>query len=259
MNTNREYYNYAIRHLETLNSVINQMERINDNLYSMYRRPLPTSTGSSRRNTTTNRQPSTSRFSNTYPTTNTTNTANTNNTLSNLATNVLTSLFLDPVPIYPTEQEIETATSVVAFADLPNEQTTCPITMVPFDENTEILRIDHCGHVFSKPAIMRWFRNHVSCPVCRHDVRESSIGATTQTGLGASPTGARTGAGATGLGVSPNTQTYQFDLNLDTNEIYNAFANNTGTNYSTEFYTFPLPPTYRRENRGNNNNNDNNV
>lgn len=253
MNTNREYYIYAIRHLETLNSVIDQMERINDNLYTMYRRPTSTTSGTSRRNTVTNRQPTSSRFSNTYVPNNTINTTNTNNSLSNLASNVLTSMFLDPVPIFPTEQEITTATSVVAFADLPNEHTTCPITMVPFDENSEILRINHCGHVFSKPAIMRWFRNHVSCPVCRHDIRESATGATGSTA------GPRV-SGTTGLGVSPNTQTYQFDLNLDANQIYNAFANNnTGTNYSTEFYTFPLPPTYRRENGNNNNNNNNEM
>lgn len=247
MNTNREYYNYANRHLETLNSIIQQMDRINDNLYTIYRRPVTTSMGSSRRNTVTNRQPAPASFSNTYVPNNTTNATNTNNTLTNLATNVLNSLFLEPVPVFPTEQEIETATSVVAFADLPSEQTTCPITMVPFDENTEILKIDHCGHVFSKPAIMRWFRNHVSCPVCRHDIRESG-GATAQTGLGVPPA-------QTGLGVSPNTQTYQFDINLDTNQLYNSFANNTGTTYSSEFYTFPLPPTQRRENRSNNNNN----
>ena len=175
MNTNRDYYNYAIRHLETLNSVINQMDRINENLYTMYRRPVPTSSATSRRNTGINRQPTTTRFTNTYVQNNTATPQNTNNTLSNLATNVITSLFLDPVPVFPSEQEIETATSVVAFADLPSEQTTCPITMVPFDENTEILRINHCGHVFSKPAIMRWFRNHVSCPVCRHDIKKPQI------------------------------------------------------------------------------------
>ena len=77
MNTNRDYYNYAIRHLETLKSVINQMDRINENLYTMYRRPVPTSTGSSRRNTVSNRQPpiphSAARFSNTYVPNNTTN------------------------------------------------------------------------------------------------------------------------------------------------------------------------------------------
>ena len=254
MNTNREYYNYAIRHLETLNSIIHQMDRINDNLYNMYRRPILTTSGSSRRNTVTNRHsasapapaPAPARFSNTNVPTNTTNITNT--ALSNLATNVLTSLFLEPVPIFPTEQEIESATTVVAFSDLPDQQTTCPIMMVPFDENSEILRIDHCGHCFSKPAILRWFRNHVSCPVCRHDIRESSTGGE-RTGLGVSPT-------ATELEGSPNTQTYQFDINLDTNQLYSSFANNnTGTTYSSEFYTLPLPPTQRRENRNNNNNN----
>ena len=69
--------------------------------------------------------------------------------------------------------------------------------------------------------------------------------------------GAATNARAsanTGVG---QTQTYQFDVNLDANQLYNAFTNNRGTTYTTDFYTFPLRPTYRRENRRNDNNNNN--
>lgn len=232
MNSNREYYNYAIRHLETLNNVINQMENINNNLYNLYR-PPGTSSGisrpyASRRNTNTvvNRNPIRT------STNQTTNETDVNTNLTNLANNVLTSLFFEPVPIYPTQAEIERATSVVAFADLPSDATTCPITMQPFDENSEILRINHCGHVFSRPSIMRWFRNHVSCPVCRHDIRES------EENLNQS---ARTNT----TQQSGQAQAFQFDLNLDTTPIYNALLNSNNRasqNYSTEFYTLPLPP-----------------
>ena len=37
MNTNnREYFNYATRHLETLNTIIDQMDTINRNMFSLY-------------------------------------------------------------------------------------------------------------------------------------------------------------------------------------------------------------------------------
>ena len=27
-----------------------------------------------------------------------------------------------------------------------------------------------CGHCFEKPALLAWFRDHRTCPVCRHEV-----------------------------------------------------------------------------------------
>lgn len=236
MNSNRDYYNYAIRHLETLNNVIHQMETINENLYNLYRRPSTSSGVSrpygSRRNTNLNTNTNT--VVNTTPLRNPVNQTSVNNetSLNNLANNVLTSLFFEPVPIYPTQTEIERATSVVAFADLPADAATCPITMQPFDENSEILRINHCGHVFSKPAIMRWFRNHVSCPVCRHDIRQSEENLNQSTTRNTEQ-------------QSGQARAFQFDLNLDTTPIYNALLNNNNRatqNYTTDFYTLPFPP-----------------
>ncbi len=39
MNNNRDYVNYITRHLETLNTIIDQMESINRNMYSLTTRP----------------------------------------------------------------------------------------------------------------------------------------------------------------------------------------------------------------------------
>jgi hypothetical protein len=48
----------------------------------------------------------------------------------------------------------------------------CPISLEDFVENEEICQIKHCGHIFKKNHIMRWFNaNHVVCPVCRYDLR----------------------------------------------------------------------------------------
>ena len=235
MNSNRDYYNYAIRHLETLNSVIHQMETINGNLYNLYRRPSTSSGVSrpygSRRNTNLNTNTALDRTTLPTPVT------NTNDNLNNIANNVLTSLFFEPVPIYPTQIQIDRATSAVSFADLPTDTTTCPISMQPFNETSEILRINHCGHVFSRPSIMRWFRNHVSCPVCRHDIRQSEENLNNNNQDASSTTNAER--------QPAQAQTFQFDLNLDTTPIYNALlnSNNRASNTSTtDFYSLPLPP-----------------
>ena len=48
----------------------------------------------------------------------------------------------------------------------------CPISLEDFVENEEVCQIRHCGHIFKKNSIMRWFSaSHVHCPVCRYDLR----------------------------------------------------------------------------------------
>ena len=46
MNNNRDYVNYVTRHLETLNTIIDQMESINRNMYSLTTRPSSRQTSS---------------------------------------------------------------------------------------------------------------------------------------------------------------------------------------------------------------------
>jgi hypothetical protein len=46
MNNNRDYVNYITRHLETLNTIIDQMESINRNMYSLTTRPPSRQTSS---------------------------------------------------------------------------------------------------------------------------------------------------------------------------------------------------------------------
>ena len=94
-----------------------------------------------------------------------------NSDLSTLANNILNTLFLEPVAVFPTPEQIENATSVIEYSDLPEDSRQCPITLEHFTETTPLLRIDQCGHIFTRSGILRWFHNHVNCPVCRHDIR----------------------------------------------------------------------------------------
>ena len=80
--------------------------------------------------------------------------------------------FLDPVPVLPTNEQVNVATELVNINDIDTTQTHCPIDLVPFTENENVTRILHCGHVFRTNNITAWFRNSSRCPLCRYDVRE---------------------------------------------------------------------------------------
>jgi len=101
-----------------------------------------------------------------------------NNEQSNLdratesvVTNILRS-FLEPIDIYPTSAQIETATRVARYGDIVSPlNTACPITLENFNEDDRVLIIRHCNHIFSNSGLNSWFRSNCRCPVCRYDIR----------------------------------------------------------------------------------------
>lgn len=97
-----------------------------------------------------------------------------NNVFDNL-TNILLGGFedfLNPVPIYPTNEQIQNATEIVNFNDISNNSITqCPIDLYHFENDEQVIRIKQCGHVFRENNLRAWFRNSPKCPVCRYDIR----------------------------------------------------------------------------------------
>ena len=89
--------------------------------------------------------------------------------------NVLNNFFAD-VPIFPSRDQINNATNNITYNPETMSGQTCPITMTEFNENSRILQIRECGHMFNDSALRRWFRNHVTCPVCRLDIRNYTNG-----------------------------------------------------------------------------------
>ena len=57
----------------------------------------------------------------------------------------------------------------------------CPIDLSILQDEDTIIKINHCGHIFKRNNIMRWFCLNSKCPVCRYDIR--STRPTTQTDL----------------------------------------------------------------------------
>jgi hypothetical protein len=86
--------------------------------------------------------------------------------------------FFDPVEVYPTQSQIETATRRVRYCDIISpKNTSCPILLTNFNDSDMVTVIRHCGHIFNTDELNRWFRNHCNCPVCRYDIREDNSNA----------------------------------------------------------------------------------
>ena len=98
----------------------------------------------------------------------------TNNGNGNIL-NELLETFLQPVNIYPSITQIESATRQVRYCDIVTPMnTSCPISMEEFDDNDQVTVIRHCGHIFNTEHVMNWFRSNCRCPVCRYDIRDYS-------------------------------------------------------------------------------------
>lgn len=80
---------------------------------------------------------------------------------------------MENVVVRPTQQQIRSATRPIIYnpdnARIANSS--CPITLEPFEEQQMLTQIMYCGHVFSQEGITRWFEGNVRCPICRYDIR----------------------------------------------------------------------------------------
>lgn len=80
--------------------------------------------------------------------------------------------FFDPIAVVPNTQQIENSTRVVQYREIENPQnTTCPISLVQFQPDSEIMEILYCHHIFMKNELENWFTHNSRCPLCRYDIR----------------------------------------------------------------------------------------
>ena len=52
-----------------------------------------------------------------------------------------------------------------------NERVLCSICRVNLDTDDIIRTINHCGHHYHINCLDRWFEDHITCPICRYDIR----------------------------------------------------------------------------------------
>jgi hypothetical protein len=163
------------------------------------------------------------------------------------------SVLNTPVPIIPTQEQINNATRSILFSDISNNQfiDRCPISLEEFTEQQMVRQIIHCGHIFCETSFQEWFLNNVRCPVCRYDIREYSTDVNTTTTPTTSTTTTTTTTtnatttpttNATTTEEQPNTNTtrrsnleFTFDIPSN-NDIANRLLQivlNTSTNTNT--------------------------
>ena len=81
--------------------------------------------------------------------------------------------FLDqPVVIRPTPEQINSHT--ILSRSFQTHDDNCAICQDPIEMDQMMRIISHCTHRFHQECIDTWFQSHVTCPTCRHDIRESS-------------------------------------------------------------------------------------
>lgn len=70
----------------------------------------------------------------------------------------------------PTTTQIQNSTTELKYCDASTNQTICSISRNEFQPNDEILKINHCGHIFKKESLKTWFRTKATCPLCRYNI-----------------------------------------------------------------------------------------
>ena len=76
----------------------------------------------------------------------------------------------DRVHVFPSPEQIEAGT--ILTTALQTQDDNCSICQDPIEQNQSMRMIRHCSHRFHQDCIDTWFEQHVSCPTCRHDIRE---------------------------------------------------------------------------------------
>jgi hypothetical protein len=176
-------YNDNLRHINSITETLNSLLDSNNQIRILLTQILNSNQGSSRRNNNTNRRwennservitPYVLETINEYVVPrNRRNTRGSNELFTQILNN-----FMQPVEIYPTHSQIETATRRVRYCDISRPiNTACPISMEDFNDNDMVMVIRHCGHTFYPEQLMNWFRTNCRCPVCRYDIRTYNTG-----------------------------------------------------------------------------------
>jgi hypothetical protein len=130
--------------------------------------------------------------------------------------------FFDPVEVFPTQSQIETATRRVRYCDIISpKNSSCPISLTNFTDNDMVTVIRHCGHIFNTDELNTWFRGHCNCPVCRYDIREDNSNASSV-------------FSSENTNSINNTSTSSTNSNNQSNNQLNNQSNNNSSNSSEE-------------------------
>jgi hypothetical protein len=208
-------YNDNLRQINTLNDSVNYLYSANRQIRSLLIQMLNNPSNQNRRNNNRNNQRTNNYRDNSSTHTNSTNSNNSNNSnnssglgriylnnrpytienfeyytipsgqneneRSNNRFNQLLQNFFQPIEIYPTQSQIETATRRVRYSDiLTPVNRSCPISLENFNDSDMVTLIRFCGHIFNSEQLNTWFRSNCRCPVCRYDIRSYNANASSE-------------------------------------------------------------------------------
>ena len=106
---------------------------------------------------------------------------NSRNDASNANFSRLLQSFFQPVEVYPTQSQIESATRRAIYCDIVSPRNrACPISLDNFEDNETVTLIRQCGHIFRTEELNTWFMSHCNCPVCRYDIRDYNSNASSE-------------------------------------------------------------------------------
>jgi hypothetical protein len=83
----------------------------------------------------------------------------------------------DPIT-FPTIQQVLSGTEQFIYNEdnaARVHDTRCPISLDDFQPGEELCQIKSCRHIFKWESLQNWFSRNSHCPVCRYDIRSTSI------------------------------------------------------------------------------------
>ena len=76
-----------------------------------------------------------------------------------------------PPVVSVSDEELQHYTTLVT--ELP-ESDICSICQDSYEIQSECRMLNTCHHRFHRQCIDTWFQSHITCPVCRHDIRDQN-------------------------------------------------------------------------------------
>jgi len=203
VNILNQIYNDNLRQINNCTTTINNLNQINrqiqNTLIQILNNPHRQNNNRQNNNRQNNNRQNNNRQNNNRQNRSSDNTSNSNNGLGRVILNstpyIIDSIqqytipegqnnnlsqilqsFFQPIDVYPTREQIATATRHVRYCDILSPRNiTCPISLDAFNDNEMVTVIRHCGHIFHTEELNTWFTSHCICPVCRYDIRTYNL------------------------------------------------------------------------------------
>jgi hypothetical protein len=137
--------------------------------------------------------------------------------------------------VSPTNEQIQNGSRIIRYGDIVNPLSqSCPISLDEFQENHMVRQLLHCGHLFHQTQFDGWFQHNVRCPVCRYDIRNTTVtnednsnNTDTTPTAPTAPTSSPTSSPTTSNPTLNQIEQVTFDItNEQLTDIFNSFARN---------------------------------